>query len=162
MTKEKKSAKSKTKEEKHENVKLEMAEKSVKKDKSNKHKKQKMHTKKELAITAAEQEKPGVTSVELLLGLPDEEASCSFVPSTGRLTLKVPPAVDGQQGHQGAPGPRGKTGKGIDYSKAPDDDQNFFLFIDGEGRLCYSARGEAFFVNLTQVSPVAGSGAAED
>jgi len=88
---------------------------------------------------------PGITAVELMTGFPEEPASCAFEASTGRLTLRIPPPLDGMTGPQG---PRGEAGKGIDYAKAPAGESDFFLFVDEIGRLCYSARGTVVLVSL--------------
>jgi hypothetical protein len=84
----------------------------------------------------------GITSVELVTAFPEESASCAFEAATGRLTLRIPPPLDGMTG------PQGEAGKGIDYGHAPGGRDEFFLFVDEAGRLGYSARGKASLVSL--------------
>ena len=84
----------------------------------------------------------GITWVDLVTGFPEESASCAFEAATGRLTLRIPPPLDGMTG------PQGEAGKGIDYTHAPGGREEFFLFVDEAGRLCYSARGKASLVRL--------------
>jgi hypothetical protein len=94
----------------------------------------------------------GVTAVDLVMVFPDESASCSLEAATGRLTLRIPQALDGQEGPAGPQGPEGthgKAGKGLDYSRAPGGKEEFFLLVDEAGRLAYSARGTVSLVNLT-------------
>jgi hypothetical protein len=91
---------------------------------------------------------PGITTVELMTGFPEEAASCAFEAATGRLTLRIPPPLDGLTGPQGPQGPRGEAGKGIDYAKAPAGEGDFFLFVDEIGRLSYSAGGTVSLVSL--------------
>jgi hypothetical protein len=101
-------------------------------------------------VKAAKPAPLGITKVDLVTVFPDEPASCSFESASGRLTLRIPQALDGPPGPEG---PQGKTGKGIDYSQAPGGKDAFFLFVDKEGRLCYSARGSVFRVILEPVGP---------
>ena len=93
---------------------------------------------------------PGIAQVDLVSVFPDEAASCSFEPASGRLTLRIPQALDGPPGPEG---PQGKNGKGIDYSRAPGGKDEFFLFVDEAGRLCYSARGVVARVALASFEP---------
>jgi hypothetical protein len=94
----------------------------------------------------------GITAVDLVTVFPDEPASCSFEAATGRLTLRIPQALDGPEGPAGPQGPEGthgKAGKGLDYSRAPGGKEEFFLLVDEAGRLAYSARGIVSLVNLS-------------
>jgi hypothetical protein len=84
----------------------------------------------------------GINWVDLVTGFPEESASCAFEAATGRLTLRIPPPLDGMTG------PQGEAGKGLDYSHAPGGRDEFFLFVDEAGRLCYSAWGKASLVSL--------------
>jgi hypothetical protein len=106
-----------------------------------------------------------VGSVEVVQVPPGEPAACSLEPRTGHLVLQIPRARDGapgpqgprglegHQGPQGVPGTTGEPGAGIDYSKAPGGKEDFFLFIDRNGRLCYSSLGEVALVNLILTPP---------
>jgi hypothetical protein len=94
----------------------------------------------------------GITAVDLVTVFPDEPASCSYETATGRLTLRIPQALDGPEGPAGPQGPEGthgKAGKGLDYSRAPGGKEEFFLLVDEAGRLAYSARGIVSLVNLS-------------
>ena len=46
-------------------------------------------------------------------------------------------------------------GKGLDYSRAPGGREEFFLFVDEAGRLCYSARGKSSLVSLVPLGKAA-------
>jgi len=134
-----------------------MTEKVEKPEKVKKHREEKVKKPKDKKARKAEEVK-GIASVDLMLGLPDEPASCSFEPVTGHLTLRIPQPLDGQpgaqgpqgpQGPEGAKGPEGAAGSVLDLSRAPGDADAFFLFVDEAGRLAYSANGVVSFVSLT-------------
>lgn len=93
-----------------------------------------------------------IHSVEVVQVLPDEPAACSFDPRTGLLVLQVPRARDGAEGPRGpkgAPGAAGEPGVGLDYAQAPGGKEDYGLFVDDSGCLCYRAGGEVAVVNLT-------------
>jgi len=109
-----------------------------------------------------------VCSVEMVQVPPGEPAAFSFEPRTGHLVLQIPQArdgaagpqgpqgprgMDGPQGPQGVPGTAGEPGWGIDYSQAPGGREDFHLFIDRDGRLCYYRLGEVALVNLVLPPP---------
>jgi hypothetical protein len=120
-------------------------EKKLEKDRKGKaHRKEPLAE--EPAVTLAAAEARGISSTELTLVFPDEPASCSFEPSSGRLTLKIPQPLDGQEGPQGPPG---VPGPGLDLSRAPGAPGAFFLFVDEAGRLAYSAQGKVSYVSLS-------------
>ena len=134
-----------------------MTEKVEKPEKVKKHREEKVKKPKDKKARKAEEVK-GIASVDLMLGLPDEPASCSFEPATGHLTLRIPQPPDGQpgaqgpqgrQGPEGAKGPEGAAGSVLDLSRAPGDADTFFLFVDEAGRLAYSANGVVSLVSLT-------------
>lgn len=142
--------------------KAEKVEKQLRTEKPEKVKKPKVEkVKKSKKKAQKADEVLGIASVELMLGLPEEAASCTFEPATGHLALRIPQPSDGQPGAQGPQGPRGPegakgpegpVGSGLDLSKAPRGADTFFLFVDEAGRLAYSANGAISFVSLTQAN----------
>ena len=105
----------------------------------------------------------GITTVDLETLAPGEAPSCEFEPVTGGLTLRLPRALDGAPGPQGPqglpgaagePGPQGlrgmegEAGKGVDYTRAPGGEDDYYLFVDAAGRLNYYAKGRIALVIL--------------
>ena len=154
-------AKAKDKDKERMMEKVETPKKVKKPEKVKMRQEEKVKKSKKKARTA--EEVKGIASVDLMLGLPDNPASCSFEPATGHLTLRIPQPPDGQpgaqgplgpQGPEGATGPGGAAGSGLDLSRAPGDADAFFLFVDEAGRLAYSANGAVSFVSLTPANDI--------
>ena len=101
----------------------------------------------------------GIVSVDFMQVFPDEPASCSLEAAIGRLTLRVPQALDGQAGADGAAGPEGPRGPqgpqglpGLDLSRVPGSEDEFRLFVDEAGRLAFYALGEVSLVSMVPAS----------
>jgi len=89
----------------------------------------------------------GITGVDLILADPSEPSFCAFDAATGHLTLHLPRGQDGAAGTQGLPG------CGLDYSRIPGREMDYFLFVDEGGHLCYSGEGVVSFVKLSRNAP---------
>ena len=104
----------------------------------------------------------GITGVELVTLSEGSPASCTFDAATGHLTLRLPKALDGRPGEPGAPGLRGlqgEAGKNVDYTRAPGGEEDFYLYVDEEGRLSYYAKGRIARVHLDDPEPAVYEGA---
>jgi len=90
-----------------------------------------------------------------------ESASCAYDSEAGHLLLRIPQGPQGMQGPQGPqgpqgsqgpqgiPGPRGEEGIALDCSRAPGNREDYCLFVDEHGHLCFSYQNKVWGVLLS-------------